>query len=236
MSCLLVCFPTVTVAFVAGHPLLSSVTGQVLCNCVSTCFGHVCIVHWSSLHIAPVISLSVQIILIAGCRFGDTVHPPVKIEIFSFPENFLICVDTLIVKLLSGQWPYLLPRSRSSGVLLHSGHSQICLTGQVIVFAHKVNGIPFAFVLATVMTLLQLHGHLASLLRTTTHILPVLSLSKRAVISLVIGHLGHSFFVYSGGDQIVEGRLGQGGVQGKPHAYSHVNACAFSASHCDVWT
>jgi hypothetical protein len=39
LSCLLVCFPTVTSPFV---------TGQVLCNCVSTCFGHVCFVHWSS--------------------------------------------------------------------------------------------------------------------------------------------------------------------------------------------
>ena len=69
--------------------------------------------------------------LVAGCRFGDTVHPPVKFVVLFSPVSSLIRVDTLIVQLLHGhqscfsftvkarrcfaaQWPFthLLPWTR----------------------------------------------------------------------------------------------------------------------------
>jgi hypothetical protein len=104
----------------------------------------------------------VQVVLVAGCRFGDTVHPPVKFAILFVPVSSLIRVDTLIVQLLHGHQPCSPSRPRSGGVLLHSGPSQICLSEQALAFACKVNGFLFAFAFATVMMLFRLHGHFAS--------------------------------------------------------------------------
>jgi hypothetical protein len=109
--------------------------GQTLCNCVSTCFGHDYIVHWSSsaAFLAPVTSLCVQALLVASYRFGDTVHPPVNCDCLVCPVSYLIHTDTVIV-----QWLSCLPRSRSSGVLLHSGPSEI--------FASTVKGLVCSYV------------------------------------------------------------------------------------------
>jgi hypothetical protein len=128
-------------------------------------------------------SLYVQTLLVASCRFGDTVHPPVNCDYFACPVSYLIRTDTVIVHLLFVQLLSLslcLRRSRSGGVLPHSGHFDD------VVFACNPCWSPrssLRFVFGQAPTWSQLFD--------TCVLLPVLSLSKRAVISLVIGHLWH---------------------------------------------
>jgi hypothetical protein len=91
-------FSTVKVASVVGHYLAYLLAGQVpICAQRSNTVQLLSQLLWSCLHRqlvkfthAPVISLSVQILSAASCRFGDTVHP-------SF--NFDLCLSSNLLDL-----------------------------------------------------------------------------------------------------------------------------------------